>query len=91
MGKFLNKYYKDLKDHDDEKFKFITYPNVVENMYVVSNYGKIINFKTNNVLTPFIHKKYYRIRLKMVYNKNGVNVSVHRLVCWEYCKHKKRM
>lgn len=89
MGKFLNKYYKDLKDHDDEKFKFVTYPNVVKNTYVISNYGKLINFKTDKVHKPYPDKDGY-LKGNIQRTKEGLagKIFIHRLVCWEYCKHK---
>jgi hypothetical protein len=86
--KFLNKYYKDLKDHDDEKFKFITYPTVRKDYHVISNYGKVINFTNNHILKSFDNRGYKRIGLFIGNDGKKVNVSIHRLVCWEYCKHK---
>lgn len=90
MGKFLNKYYTEYKDHDDEKFKFITYPGFDKNRYVISNYGKIINFNTNHVMKAELNKHgYYKISLRTSLTmKKDKTVLVHRLVCWEFCKHK---
>ncbi len=87
IDKFLDKYYKNLKDHNDEHFKYITYPNI-KGKYVISNYGKVINFMTNKVkkCTTFDKDGYLRIDLPSLTHSNGrMRVGIHRLVAWEYC------
>ena len=86
--KFLNKYYKKYKKYENEKFKYVSYPNVKFENYVISNYGQIINFKTNKILKPYTDKDgYLKIGLKCDDGRYH-NIFIHRLVCWEFCKHK---
>lgn len=85
--KFLDRYYENIKDHNDEHFRFVTYPNA-KNKYVISNYGKVINFESNKILKASADKDgYLRITLMSTKDtKKDMHVSIHRLVAWEFCK-----
>jgi len=69
---------------DKEIFRNITYPSIKKNTYLISNYGKIKNIKTDRFLKCFHDKKgYLHLRL-MGENKEIKNVAIHRLVAWEF-------
>lgn len=85
---FYNKHFKE-PSQIDEEFKVVTYPGIVNDMYVISNYGNVYNTLTMHKMSEFIDKDgYKRVQLKSRrkdVHKNHVNVSIHRLVAYEFC------
>jgi hypothetical protein len=61
----------------EEKYKRI-YINGEKSKYKVSNWGKVINTKTNKFITPHFDGKYYTARL--THNKKTKGYKIHRLV-----------
>ena len=69
----------------DEKYKKITYPNIIPNMYMVSETGIIINAITMKQLKTFEDKDgYFRLKLRAI-DKKYRTVAVHRLVAYAFC------
>ena len=67
----------------DEEFRYITYPNVKEYKYVISNYSTIINLEKKIIMKQSESNGYLGLTL----SKQGggtFRVSVHRLVAWEF-------
>lgn len=67
--------------------KKITYPKIVPNTYLISSDGRyVINTITDHDLKFNLDPDgYYRVSLKTNDLKH-INVSVHRLVAWEFCE-----
>jgi hypothetical protein len=68
-------------DKNDEKFRIIkvsSYGNLSN--YSISNYGKIKNNKTKQILKPYITDEGY-IHILLNLNGNRKNIPIHRLVC----------
>ena len=88
--KFLTKFYKALRTHEDEVFLYVSYPRIKPHTYVLSNYGKVIKFQKNKVLKGSVDKDgYLRVSLnceKTESNAKVMTVFIHRLVAWEFCK-----
>lgn len=58
-----------------EKFKTLKkFPN-----FVISNKGYVINKKTGNIRSPYLHNNYFYVSLEK-YNGKSVAVGLHRLV-----------
>lgn len=69
--------------YEDEYFKYITYPNVKEYKYVISNYATIINLEKKIIMKQSLSNGYLGLTL----SKSGggtFRISVHRLVAWEF-------
>ena len=67
----------------DEEFKYITYPRVKENKYVISNYSTIINLEKKIIMKQSESNGYLGLTLSK--QEGGIfRVSVHRLVAWEF-------
>ena len=73
-------FYLSLKKYD-EKFTIILNSNYgnFEN-YSISNYGRIINNKTNKILKPKITDEGY-LNISLINDQNEKNIPIHRLVC----------
>lgn len=72
-----------------EEFRECRYPGIRERQYAIGEYGTVFNLETERVIRPFKDnrpkKEYYRIRLAATEYGKRTNVSVHRLVAWEFC------
>lgn len=67
-----------------EKFKDITYPGIKKNMYMVSNYGNILNKKTGILKNIKPSKRGYMSAKLRTEIKGSKLYYVHRLVAWEF-------
>lgn len=70
---------------DVEIFKYISYPGIRENFYMISNFGTIIYAKTGNIRHTRIDKDGYIMIGLMGTNGKQNQYRVHRLVAWEFC------
>ena len=68
----------------DEEFRYITYPGVRPNMYVISDYGTVISLNSKRIMKPFDRKGYLAIEFAGIESGTKIKVSVHRLVAWEF-------
>lgn len=70
--------------------KYITYPNVREKEYIITDQGTIIDLVYKRVVRYFLDKDgYMRVALRVKENSNGrpsMNFSIHRIVAWEFCE-----
>ncbi len=91
--KSIVKYYdKKYSTQLDEKFKFITYPTIEADMYVISNYGLVFNTITEHKMTPIKDRDGY-LRVQLRTNRTDlkrkyINIGVHRLVAYAFCENK---
>ncbi len=71
----------------EERWKYITeksVPDIVENMYIVSDTGRVKNIKTNKELTLVeTNNGYYRVNLRLR-NKTSRYYLIHRIVAIEF-------
>lgn len=67
-------------------FKPITYPNVRQGLYSISNYGDIYSHIQHKILKQVVNKNGYCEAYLRAITKTRINVTVHRLVAWEFCK-----
>lgn len=79
-------------DHEQEIWKRVKFPLVVEDNYEISNYGRIKNIKTGNILITYQHPitAYHTIKLKYYNYDRSIrykNFYIHKLVGWEFCNH----
>lgn len=59
----------------------INVPGIVDNYYMVSNYGRVYNRMLNQILTPQIGTDgYFSINIRMKNNPKGRNMRINRLV-----------
>lgn len=62
-----------------------TYPRVAENMYLVTDTGRIYSCSQERYLHPTIGTDGYDyVGLKSIHNGKRIQVAVHRLVAWEF-------
>ena len=70
--------------------KYITYPNVREKEYIITDQGTIIDLVYKRIVRYFLDKDgYMRVSLRVKENENGrpsMNFSIHRIVAWEFCE-----
>lgn len=77
--------------NDDEIFVTCTYPTVKENMYLISNYGRIFSIYSKKILIPIENEKgYLKISLQLdkdidKKHRSYKSIKVHRLVAYEFC------
>ena len=80
----LKVFYEKFKEHDDEKFKFLKYPDVNKYKYVISNYGRLFTFvKMKEKKTHLDKDGYLRTSITRE-NKKSTNVFMHRLVAFTF-------
>jgi hypothetical protein len=72
---------------DKEVFKVITHPRIQQDMYLISNFGRVYSMHRRKFLKPRIDKDgYYRIGLRANSEKyKKTIIGIHRLVAWEFC------
>ena len=63
--------------------RYITYPGVMQNRYVITDFGQIFDVFKGCEVVQFINKGYYKCNLKKV-DENPYQYSIHRLVAWEW-------
>ena len=89
MNKLLKNFEK-RKEYDDEKFKFVKYPNVNKYQYVISNYGRVFNYITEKEKKCYKDKDGYLKTSISTLKDNGKRVSrnifIHRLVAYTFLK-----
>ena len=62
----------------------LSYPEVIEGRYMISEYGDIYSKSTNKVLKPFYDKDGYK-RIELTVSKNKYKkFFIHRLVGWMF-------
>lgn len=66
-----------------EEYKVINMKPIKQDMYAISNYGNIINIKTNRHLCLFKGGGYYNVALQNVDNSRGI-YYVHILVAYHF-------
>lgn len=71
MDELLKDYYEKFKIHDDEEFKFCTYPDVTKYKYVISNYGRVFSFVKQKEKKTYYDKDGY-IRVSLCINKKKI-------------------
>ena len=80
----LKDFYEKFKEHDDEKFKFLKYPDVNKYKYVISNYGRLFTFVKMKEKKTHLDKDGY-LRTSITHeNKKSTNVFMHRLVAFTF-------
>ena len=87
MNKLLLEFNK-FKEFDDEEFKFLVYPDVIQYKYVISSYGKLFTFVNMNRKCVFYDKDgYERTSISVIKNgiKKSILVGIHRLVAYTFC------
>lgn len=74
-----------------EEFKIITYPGIKNNMYMVSNYGRIYNIKKKIIMKTYFdnddHEKITLVTNIKHPKKRGNKAKhyfIHRLMAWEF-------
>lgn len=72
---------------ENEQWKPVTYPNIKNGYYLISNYGRVYSLINNRQIYPNYDKDGYK-RIELVSNKKGKKVHIHRLVANEYCEKK---
>ena len=73
--------------YQQEYFKVITninVPDIKENAYKISNYGRIYSNLTNTFLNPFLRNSGY-LAVALQTNNGSVKKYVHRLVLQQFC------
>lgn len=66
-------------------FRDITYPGVRPGKYMISNYGDIYSKFQNKLLKTVINRDGYEEAYLRSLTKKKMNITVHRLVAWEFC------
>ena len=70
---------------DVEEWRVVTYPDIRENMYAVSSFGRIKNIETNLLLKNQSDRGGYRIIwLAKIKPNTGVTKKVHRIMAHEF-------
>ena len=69
---------------EEEKFKTVTYPRVKDNMYLISNYGTVLNKNNGKVKKQHIDPDGYKRVVMMIKGNDRRAIPVHRLVAWEF-------
>ena len=89
MNKLLKNFEK-RKEYDDEKFKFVKYPNVNKYQYVISNYGRVFNYVSEKEKKCYKDKDGYLKTSISTLKEDGKRVSrnifIHRLVAYTFLK-----
>ena len=80
-----------------EVWKYVTYPTVKPNTYLISSHGRVYSKKTKKILKPAIKtqvrdngqtRSYLQVVLiksdKVDKKRKYVDVNIHRLVAWEF-------
>jgi len=71
----------------EEEYRPMTYPQVEQNRYIVSNYGNIIDITLGRQKTLFYSEKGYRtceLSLSVYKKRRFRKLFVHRLVAWAF-------
>lgn len=70
--------------------KYVTYPEVREKEYIITDQGTIVDLVYKRIVRYFLDKDgYMRVTLrvnKRSTGKTSANFGVHRLVAWEFCE-----
>ncbi len=69
---------------ENEVFKTVTYPRVKNDMYLISNYGTVLNKKNNKVKKQHSDPDGYKRVVMMIEGNDRRAIPVHRLVAWEF-------
>ena len=71
---------------DDEEYRECTYPGVIRHRYFISNYGNIKNAEGYVFSQDHKYASDYRYRrVKLRTTRGPRQLSIHRLVAWEFC------
>lgn len=84
----LKYFYENFKIYDDEKFKFLKYPDVNKYKYVISNYGRVFTFVGMKEKKTYSDKDGYLRSSISFLNKKSTSVGIHRLVAFTFIKNK---
>lgn len=72
---------------DEEIYKLCTYPGIMKGLYLISNFGNILNVKTDkkkNIIK--LDQDGYQRGTFVSENSNPMYIYIHRLVAWEFVK-----
>jgi hypothetical protein len=69
-----------------EEFKYITYPGVRLNKYVIGDYGTVYNIDRDIIMKPQLSDRYLHLTLSTEDDEGRgyKTFKIHRLVAWEF-------
>ena len=68
----------------DEEFRYVTYPNVRPNKYIVGDYGTVYNIDKDIIMKPQMGDRYLHITMSTENIGEYSTFKIHRLVAWEF-------
>lgn len=67
-----------------EEYKYITYPGVRSNKYIIGNYGTIYNVDKDMIMSQSMGTAYMGLTLSKEKSGEYTRFTTHRLVAWEF-------